>query len=391
MAVASSRLRALRTKLLAWWDAGHRELPWRARAGEAPDAYRVWISEVMLQQTRVDAVIPYYARFLARFPTLEALAAAPEEDVLACWSGLGYYARARNLHRAAGAALARHGGLPRAIDALRALPGFGPYTAGAVASIAFGERAAAVDGNVSRVLARLFLVDADPASAAARGEISALASALLPPARTGEWNQALMDLGATVCTKPVPSCARCPLATVCEARRTGRALEVPPARLRAAPRALLVACAIVRGGDAGNSIVLVRREGRGLFGGLWDLPSVEVPPGVDAREALQASLAALGLAVEPGAELARVSRILTHRRLELLAFACCVTGGLPDGYRFVAPREIDAMGLSTATRRVVEAVRALPLESFAAAAPAGRAKNRRRRSEKPLTPKGRTV
>jgi A/G-specific adenine glycosylase len=368
VAVASSRLRALRAKLLAWWDAGHRDLPWRARTGELPEPYRVWISEVMLQQTRVDAVIPYYARFVARFPTLEALAAAPEEEVLALWSGLGYYARARNLHRAARTALARHGGLPRGLEELRALPGFGPYTAGAVASIAFDVRAAAVDGNVTRVLARLFLVDADAKSTSTRAEIAALAGALVPSARAGDWNQALMDLGATVCTKPVPACVRCPLLTSCEARRAGRAREIPPARVRPAPRTLHVACAVVRSGD---SLLLARREGRGLFGGLWDLPSAEVPPGPGAREALRVALAARGLVLEAaeapepgeaadaGAALAHVSRVLTHRRLELVAFAFRASGRLPPGHRFVASCEIDAMGLSTATRRVVEAVRAV--------------------------------
>ena len=173
----------------------------------------------MLQQTQVARVVPYYRRFLARFPTLAALAAAEEEAVLAAWSGLGYYARARALHRAARQAVARHGGLPGSLEALAALPGFGPYTAGAVASIAFGIPAAAVDGNVARVLARLFAVDGPAEAAATRARLDALAGALTGPERPGDWTQALIELGATRCVKPIPRCARCPVASLCEARR----------------------------------------------------------------------------------------------------------------------------------------------------------------------------
>jgi A/G-specific adenine glycosylase len=213
-----ARRAALRRRLLAWYDAGHRELPWRFPQHGA-DPYRVWLAEVMLQQTQVRAAIPYYARFLARYPSLEALAAAREEDVLALWSGLGYYARGRNLLAAARVAVARHGGLPASLDALRALPGFGPYTAGAVASIAFAIPAAAVDGNVTRVLARLFLVEGDPADAPVRARLSELAGALVDPARPGDLNQALMDLGATVCTARNPRCPGCPLARMCRSAR----------------------------------------------------------------------------------------------------------------------------------------------------------------------------
>jgi A/G-specific adenine glycosylase len=351
-AVQPSRAAAVRRRLLAWWDAGRRDLPWRARAGEQPDPYRVWISEVMLQQTRVDAVIPYYARFLARFPTLETLAAAPPDEVLRLWSGLGYYARARNLHRAARETLARHGGLPADPAALRALPGFGPYTTGAVASLAFGARAAAVDGNVTRVLSRVFLVDAPPASRAARTRVAALADGLVPADRPGDFNQALMDLGATVCTKPVPACAACPLAGACEARAAGREREVPPARVRAAPRELEVACAVVRRRGA---LLVARRDGEGLLGGLWELPCAEVAPGADAATALRAALAARGLDVAPGAELADVVRTLTHRRLTLRAVRCGLRGAPPAGHRFARPAELAALGVSTAMRSIIEA------------------------------------
>jgi A/G-specific adenine glycosylase len=352
VAVPRPRVAALRRRLLAWWDAGHRELPWRTAPGAAPDPYRIWIAEVMLQQTRVEAVVPYYARFLARFPTLGALASAGEDDVLALWAGLGYYARGRNLHRAAREALARHGGLPGSVAALRALPGFGPYTAGAVASLAFGVPAAAVDGNVTRVLARVFAVDAPPASAPARARIAALAAALVPAARPADWNQALMDLGATVCSRPAPRCARCPLDGLCEARRAGRERDLPAPRARPEPRSLEVACAVARRGGA---LLVRRREGRGLLGGLWELPSVEVERGRDPAAALRAGLAASGLRIRPGPELAIVERALTHRRLRLRAFRCGVRGAVPAGHRLVAPPELAALGMSTAMRRVAEA------------------------------------
>ncbi|MFL5274791.1 MAG: A/G-specific adenine glycosylase, partial [Anaeromyxobacteraceae bacterium] len=191
MLIPPSRRAALRRRLLAWWDAGHRDLPWRFPQ-HAADPYRVWLAEVMLQQTQVAVVVPYYERFVARFPTLAALAAAGEDEVLALWSGLGYYARGRRVLEAARAALERHGGLPAHVDALRALPGFGPYTAGAVASIAFGLPSPCVDGNVARVLARLFLVDAAPEDRAAVARLWRLAAELVPPERPGDFNQALM-------------------------------------------------------------------------------------------------------------------------------------------------------------------------------------------------------
>jgi A/G-specific adenine glycosylase len=341
------RARALRRRLLAWYDAGRRALPWRFPQHGA-DPYRVWLAEVMLQQTQVRAAIPYYERFLVRFPTLEALASAREEDVLALWGGLGYYARARNLHAAAREAQRRHGGLPRSVDALRALPGFGPYTAGAVASIAFAVPAAAVDGNVARVLARLFLVEGEPGSAGPRRRIEALAQALVDPARPGDLNQALMDLGATVCAKPAPACARCPVARLCGARAAGREREVPAARRRPERRALALGCAVVRRGSA---ILLARRPAGGLFGGTWALPAAEVPPGGDARLALARALRdehALPARVEE--ELAACDRTLTHRALTLRAFRCVPRGAVreTERLRFVAEGAVPASGLPTA-------------------------------------------
>ncbi len=348
MPIAPARRAALRRRLLAWYDAGHRALPWRVPQRGA-DPYRVWIAEVLLQQTQVRAAIPYYERLVAHFPTLERLAAAPEGEVLALWSGLGYYARARNLHAAARLALRRHGGLPASLEALRALPGFGPYTAGAVASIAFAIPAAAVDGNVARVLARLFLVVGDPAAARTRARLTALAAALVHPQRPGDLNQALMELGATTCGKPVPACDRCPVAPLCAARVAGRASEVPPPRKRPARRPLTLACAVVRRGPA---ILLVRRPPEGLFARLWAPPSAELAAGEAPPVALARTLRAAALRGRVGPELAACERTLTHRALTLRAFGCEVRGVVREGeaLRFVAPDRLGELGVPAAVR-----------------------------------------
>ncbi|HUL57920.1 MAG TPA: NUDIX domain-containing protein [Anaeromyxobacteraceae bacterium] len=360
MRIPPARLAALRRRLLAWWDAGHRALPWRFPQGSA-DPYRVWLAEVMLQQTQVRTAIPYYLRFVARFPTLAALAAADDDEVLALWSGLGYYARCRNLLAAARTALARHGGLPASVEALRALPGFGPYTAGAVAAIAFAIPAAAVDGNVARVLARLLLVAGDPSAPAVRRRLWAAAEALVAgTGRPGDLDQALMELGATACGWPAPRCARCPVAALCEARRAGREREVPPPRRRPRRRALSLACAVVERGDR---MLLARGDARALFGGLWGLPAVELEAGEAAPRALAAAmLRAHGLALSVGEELASARRTLTHRDLTLVAYRCRLRSrrAAGEGLRWAAPGDLGAVGLSAAMRALLAAVAAAP-------------------------------
>jgi A/G-specific adenine glycosylase len=359
MPLPPARRAALRRTLLAWWDEGHRALPWREpRNARVP--YRVWLAEVMLQQTQVAAVVPYYERFLARWPTLEALAAAREEEVLALWSGLGYYARGRRLHAAAREALRQHGGLPASRERLAALPGFGPYTAGAVASIAFGERAACVDGNVARVLARALLIAGAPEEKGTRDALWTSAEELVPPERPGDFNQALMELGATVCVKPAPRCARCPWTGLCAARRSGREREIPAARRRREPKELAVACALV---ERGGAVLVARRPGRGLFAGLWELPSAVVLPGHDPRRVLAAELGSrLGLRLEPGEALAAVERVLTHRLLLLTAYRCRLRGAPGAGARFVPTGALHGLALPTAMRALF---RALPLGSAA--------------------------
>ena len=350
--VPPARRAALRRRLLAWYDASRRDLPWRV-AQHGADPYRVWLAEAMLQQTQVARVIPYYRAFLEAFPTLEALAAAEVEAVLARWSGLGYYARARALHRAAREALRRHGGLPASVEALRALPGFGPYTAGAVASIAFAIPAAAVDGNVARVLARLELVEGDPAAPATRAALWERAAALVDPARPGDWNQALMELGATVCGLPSPTCPRCPVAPLCRARRAGRQADLPPPRRRAARRRLVLACAAVA---RGGRWLLARQPGEGLFGGLWGLPLAEVPSAGTAAEALRAAVRLRwGATLRPGPEVGRAVRTLTHRELTLVAFSCEISG-LPESgdLAWAGPRELEGLGVSSAMRALLD-------------------------------------
>lgn len=350
-----ARVSAVRRLLLAWWDAGHRDLPWRFPQ-RAADPYRVWLAEAMLQQTQVRTALPYYARFVARWPTLEALAAADDGDVFAAWSGLGYYARCRNLLAAARAALARHGGLPASLEALRALPGVGPYTAGAVASIAFALPAPAVDGNAARVLSRLFLVEGDPARGATRARLLALATALVAGTdRPGDLNQAVMELGATVCGKPAPACGRCPVAGPCAARRAGRARELPPARRRPARRSLTLACAVV---ERGGRILVARRPEGALLGGLWGLPSAEVDGAPAAADALAAALRrAHGVAVAVGAELGAARRTLTHRDLLLVAHRCRLVGRVREspGLRWARRGELAALGVSAAMRALLAA------------------------------------
>lgn len=301
----------VRGALIAWYRACRRDLPWRRRR----DAYSIWISEVMLQQTRVDTVIPYYDRFLEAWPTARALAAADPEAVRAAWSGLGYYRRAALMHEAARRIVADHDGqLPRTVDELLTLPGFGRYTAGAVASIAYGAKAAAVDGNVVRVLARLAAIEGDSTKGEPRRRVDALAdrlAALEADGTPGEWTQALMELGATVCTPRSPRCAGCPLAPNCEAHRTRRTAEIPPARIRAAKSQLAMTALVLTTADQ-RQVWLAQRPTTGLFAELWT--PVLAEGSLDER-ALRAL--ARGLGAKAPRYTARVTHTLTHRELDI--------------------------------------------------------------------------
>ncbi len=286
---------------------GRHDLPWQG----GRDPYRIWLAEIMLQQTQVDTVIPYYARFLARFPTLADLAAAPVEDVLALWSGLGYYARARNLHRAARQLVAEYGGnFPRRAADIAQLPGVGRSTAAAVAAFAYGERAAILDGNVKRVLCRAFGIDGFPGVKAVENRLWVLAESLLPEKDVGIYIQAQMDLGATVCTRARPACGRCPVAHDCVAWREGRVAELPTARpKKAVPRRSARFAVIVRDG----AVLLERRPPVGLWGGLLSLP--EVP--ASAVNVVAWAHEALGLHAGPTRELAPLTHAFTHFTLDI--------------------------------------------------------------------------
>jgi A/G-specific adenine glycosylase len=303
----------IRARLLSWYDSRRRDLPWRARPGERADPYRVWLSEIMLQQTTVPHATRYFEAFLARWPRVEALAAAADAEVMAAWAGLGYYARARNLLACARVVAREHKGrFPATETGLRALPGIGAYTAAAVAAIAFGRRANVVDGNVERVMARLFAVEA-PAPAA-KPELAALAARLVTDERPGDWAQALMDLGALVCRPKAPECEVCPLATFCAARAAGAADSYPRRSAKSdKPHRYGVAFVLTRGDQVG----LTPRPPKGLLGGMLGLPTT--PWRTEPWEVADA----LAHAPQPGAwrEIGTVRHVFTHFSLDLRVLA----------------------------------------------------------------------
>ncbi len=309
-------------------------MPWRARPGEHPDPYRVWLSEIMLQQTTVAAVVPYFLRFLARFPTVEALASADTDSVMQAWAGLGYYARARNLHACA-KAVAAMGGFPRTLDGLRALPGIGPYTAAAVGAIAFGIPVVPIDGNVERVVSRVFAITdplpgSKPVIAAGAAQLGDDAAAR---ARPSDFAQALFDLGATICTPTNPACALCPWRGGCAAQRQGIAGDLP----RKTPKAVRP----IRQGvhfwlmDAQGQVLLRRRPPRGLLGGMTELPGTawRVAPWSDAEIAAAAPMAA------DWRDIGEVRHGLTHFELHLRVHAARVTRIQAEGFL----RSVDAL------------------------------------------------
>ncbi len=280
---------AMRDALLGWYEDASRDLPWR----KTDDPYAIWVSEVMLQQTQVATVIPYYGAFMARFPTVENLATASLDEVLALWQGLGYYRRARNLHRAAKIVSERHDGrLPQDGEALRELPGIGDYTAGAILSIAFGQSVPALDANAVRVLARVIDLDELPSRSKAKAKLHALARALLPSRAPGCLNQALMELGALVCTASNPDCDVCPWEDACLARERGTILERPVRRARKEVPVKHFAGACIWSEDG---VLLCRREPHGLLGGLWEIPLTEMTADGDRLVTAQDLLRRLGL------------------------------------------------------------------------------------------------
>jgi A/G-specific adenine glycosylase len=338
------------TLLLAWYDRHRRVLPWRALKGERSDPYRVWLSEIMLQQTTVKAVGPYFEKFVARWPTVEALGAASLDDVLRMWAGLGYYARGRNLHACAVTVAREHGGrFPDSEDGLRTLPGIGPYTAAAIAAIAFDHPTMPVDGNIERVVSRLFAVEDELPKAKPR--IQALAQMLLPSQRSGDAAQALMDLGATICTPKKPACVLCPLNDGCASRERGDQETFP----RKAPKKTGTlrrgaAFVVTRGAE-----VLVRtRPSKGLLGGMTEVPTSDWIAGQDdARACKQAPMLA-GLAPWRR-RLGVVTHVFTHFPLELVVYISQVPARTraPEGSRWVAIATLTDEALPNVMRKVL--------------------------------------
>ena len=328
--------------LLDWWDQARRELPWRARPGRRADPYAVWLSEIMLQQTTVATVTGYYAKFLARWPRVEDLAAAQLNDVLAQWAGLGYYARARNLHACAIAVASRHGGrFPRSAVALRELPGVGAYTAAAIAAIAFDEPCIAVDGNVERVISRLYaLRDQRPAL---KLEVERRAALLLPAARAGDFAQAMMDLGATVCRPRSPDCGRCPWSTACAARRAGRPEDYPVKAAKAVKPHRRGAAFVLRKGDA---VLLLRRPGAGLLGGMTAFPTTPLTEDVAPEAQFSYAPSRTRWRRLDGA----VRHVFTHFSLELTVFVA--EGGAGAQGLWTPVAALEAQALPTLMRKV---------------------------------------
>ncbi|HET7294043.1 MAG TPA: A/G-specific adenine glycosylase [Vicinamibacteria bacterium] len=346
-----------RRRLLAWYGRNRRDLPWR----RTRDPYRIWVSEVMLQQTTVKAVRPYYEAFLERFPTVEALAGAPEDAVLATWSGLGYYHRARNLRRGARCVVERYGGrFPRSLEAALAIPGVGLYTASAILSIAYGLPLPVVDGNVRRVLARLLALRG--ARWRTDGPYYEKADELLDHEAPGDWNQALMELGATVCTPRDPACPACPVRGECRALEQGIVDRLPEGKRLRAPVDVTVAAAVV---ERAGKILLVRRaEGR-LLGRMWEIPQTSL----DSRgypDLVRELAEKDGIEIEAQALLARARHAVTFRRIRVEAYRARLRRrppSDPDRYAWVSAEDATALPMSSLTRKVLRAVSApqLPL------------------------------
>ncbi|WP_028227677.1 A/G-specific adenine glycosylase [Paraburkholderia ferrariae] len=347
-------------RLIAWQrEHGRHDLPWQ----NTRDAYRIWLSEIMLQQTQVGTVIPYYAHFLDRFPTVEALAAAPLDDVMALWAGLGYYTRARNLHRCAQVVAQEHGGrFPQTVDGLAGLPGIGRSTAAAIASFAFGARETILDGNVKRVLARVFGVEGFPGEKRVENGMWTLAESIVPGAGASDadvsaYTQGLMDLGATLCGRGKPDCARCPFAVDCVANTTGRQRELPAARPKKAVPTRRTWMLVLLDGDA---VMLEKRPPTGIWGGLWSLPEAADETAVAERAQ---SFGAAG-EVSP---LAPFSHTFTHFKLDIeprvIELARGAKAGasaieLGDGQTAWVPlREIDAFGVPAPVRKLLDGLR----------------------------------
>ena len=333
--------------LLRWYDQHARVLPWRG----IHNAYHTWVSETMLQQTRVETVLAYFDRFIRRFPTVEALAAAPEDEVLKLWEGLGYYRRARNLHRGAQQVVAEHGGvIPRDVKELLKISGIGEYTAGAIASIAYDEPVPAVDGNVIRVVSRVKGIRENVGIPSVKRRIAQEAAALVPQSRPGDFNQAMMDLGATICVPGTPSCERCPVSALCDAYREGDAEDIPELPRKNPPRVIDYDLCLIFNGDR----VLMRQRTETMLQGLWVYPMVEDHHTPKQLPALVKRK--IGLPVTDIQTAGEAKHIFTHQVWQMKLYIMHTTAEAPAGWRFVTLDEMQQLTIPTAVKKAKEVV-----------------------------------
>ncbi len=351
-----SKADRLKEKIISWYLQEERDLPWR----KTTDPYVIWVSEIMLQQTQVLTVIPYFQRFIQQFPTVHDLNRASLDEVLKAWENLGYYGRARNLHRAARIVTGVTGGkIPNDFGELCRLPGIGPYTAAAIQSIAHGKKIPAVDANVSRVLSRLFLVRVPVNRPDGRKRIRELAHSILPETDPGQWNQALMDFGATVCRPRKPLCETCPISPECKARQLGLQESLPvKAVSRTIPHKKMVAAVVRR---KSGRILIIRRPDKGLLGGLWGFPIEEKRPGESHKDTLHRMLGdAPRIQVTGSTPLKTIQHAYTHFRMTVHPFNCLLDGDVPpqEGppvLHWVSIREMETFALSKVDRKILEA------------------------------------
>lgn len=346
------------TRLLQWWDEGHADLPWR----RSREPYAIWVAEIMLQQTQITTVIPYYLRWMQRFPTVHELAAAELDEVLKMWEGLGYYSRARNLHAAAQAVVEEYGGkLPQTAKELQKLRGIGPYTAGAVASIAFEQPVPILDGNVIRVLSRLYDIADDVTETQTKRYLWQLAEGLVPQERPGDFNQALMELGQRICVPATPRCHRCPVARHCLARERGTQLERPVRPPRKNRPHYNVAAGVIWRDD--GRFLIAQRPLDGLLGGLWEFPGGKQDPGETLPETLRREIQEeLSIDIEVGPPLVSVEHGYTHFRITLHAFHARYLGGVPQhlgvaDHAWVTLDEVDKFAFAVTDRKIISSLR----------------------------------
>jgi len=357
MSIVEEGLQDLDDQILNWYARSQRNLPWRKTC----NPYHIWVSEIMLQQTQVKTVIPYYYRFLSRFPTVQALASASLDDVLKAWENMGYYARARHLHSAAVEIVERFGGkIPNTWEELIGLPGVGSYTAGAILSIAFSQSVPAIDSNVRRVLSRLYAIDQPLEQSQTQRRIADLTKRLLPKHNAGLFNQALMDLGANICTPQKPGCKSCPIWASCKAHQGQLQDALPVTKKRPPIPHSHVTAAVIR--DTHGRILVVRRPNKGLLGGLWKFPGgLQASDETLGRSLRRTVREEVGIQIRVGKSITSVNHAYTHFRITLHAFQCTHETGKPKAlgcpdWRWIELRQLEDLALSKADRKIIEAL-----------------------------------